>query len=102
MFEQPVLAVQDTGAFAEVEKAIQAAFSRQAVESFLGKLQKSKLRARQFEAILASGLLGRETAGKYAELGDSDRGQIRERYLRMVEQVDPAVRAKFLKVYAYY
>jgi hypothetical protein len=102
MFEQPVLAVQDEATFAEVEKALQAAFARQSVEGFLGSVQKSKLRARQFEAILASGLLGRETAGKYARLGDSDRGQIRERYLRMVEQVEPAIRAKFLKVYAYY
>ncbi len=102
MFDQPVLAVQDEEAFIEVEKALQSAFSGQAVEGFLSNVQKNKLRARQFEAILASGLLGRETAGKYAKLGDSDRGQIRERYLRMVEQVDPAVRAKFLKVYAYY
>jgi len=102
MFEQAVLAIQDEKTFTEVQKALEAAFARQSVESFLNGVRKSKLRARQFEAILASGLLGHEAPAKYAALGDSDRGQIRERYLRMVEQVDPAIRAKFLKVYAYY
>jgi len=102
MFEQAVLVIQDEKTFTEVEKSLEAAFSRQGVEGFLSGVQKNKLRARQFEAILASGLLGREAPARYAALGDSDRGQIRERYLRMVEQVDPAIRAKFLKVYAYY
>jgi hypothetical protein len=102
MFEQAVLAVQDKETFADLHKALEAAFARQSVEVFLSEVRKQKLRARQFESILASGLLGREAPAKYAALGDSDRGQIREQYLRMVEQVDPAVRSKFLKVYAYY
>jgi hypothetical protein len=102
MFEQAVLAIQDEKTFNEVHGALEAAFSRQKVESFLGSVKRNKLRARQFEAILASGLLGSEVPAKYAALGDSDRGQIREQYLRMVEKVDPAIRAKFLKVYAYY
>jgi hypothetical protein len=102
MFEQAVLAIQDEKTFKEVQHALDAAFSRQRVEGFLSSVQKNKLRARQFEAILASGLLGKEAPAKYAALGDSDRGQIREQYLRLVEQVDPAIRAKFLKAYAYY
>jgi hypothetical protein len=102
MFEQAVLAVQDEKTFKEVYSALEAAFSRHKVEGFLSGVQKNKLRARQFEGILASGLLGAETPTKYAALRDSDRGQVREQYLRMVEQVDPAIRAKFLKVYAYY
>jgi hypothetical protein len=102
MFEQAVLAIQDEKAFKEVHDALEAAFSRQRVERFLSSVQKNKLRARQFEAILASGLLGSEVPAKYAALGDSDRGQIREQYLRMVEKVDPEIRTKFLKVYAYY
>jgi hypothetical protein len=51
---------------------------------------------------LASGLLGAEASAAYAALGDSDRGHVREQYLSMVEQVAPELRAKFLKVYAYY
>jgi hypothetical protein len=102
MFEQAALAVQDEETFAEVHRALEAAFARQQIERFLRRVQSAKLRARQFEAILASGLLGSEAPAKYAALGDSDRGQIREQYLSMVEKVDPAIRAKFLKVYAYY
>ena len=102
MFEQAVLVIQDDKTFGEVRKALESAFSRERVEGFLNSVQKGRLRARQFEAILASGLLGSEASARYAALGDSDRGQIREQYLRLVEQVDPAIRARFLKVYAYY
>ena|SRR5690242_11723622 len=102
MFQQAVLAVKDEKDFAEVHKALETAFAPERVERFLRSVQKNKLRARQFEEVLAAGLLGAQTPAKYAALGDSDRGQIREQYLRMVEKVDPAIRAKFLKVYAYY
>jgi hypothetical protein len=102
MYEQAVLPVQDEKTFAEVETALERAFDTLRVNDFLRSMQRAKLRARQFEAVLAAGLLGVDTSAKYAALGDSDRGQIRERYLSLVEQVDPAIRAKFLKVYAYY
>jgi len=102
MFEQAVLPIHDEKTFAEVHGALEKAFAPADVADFLRSVQRAKLRARQFEAVLASGLLGEETSAKYATLGDSDRGQVRERYLSMVERVDPAIRAKFLKVYAYY
>jgi hypothetical protein len=102
MYEQAVLPIQDEKAFAEVHSALESAFASARVTNFLRAVQRAKLRARQFEAILAAGLLGPAAAGKYAALGDSDRGHIREQYLSKVEKVDPAIRAKFLKVYAYY
>jgi hypothetical protein len=102
MFEQAVLPVQNEKIFAEVREALTEAFSPARVTDFLRRVQRAKLRARQFEAVLAAGLLGPEASAKYAALGDSDRGQIRERYLSLIERVDPAIRAKFLKVYAYY
>jgi len=102
MFEQAVLPVQDEKTFAEVHNALEKAFAPAQVTNFLRSVQRARLRARQFEAVLAAGLLGAEASAKYPTLGDSDRGQIRERYLSMVERVDPAIRAKFLKVYAYY
>ena len=102
MFEQAMLPVQDQKTFTEVQAALEKAFAPADVVSFLRSVQRAKLRARQFEAVLAEGLLGANSSAKYAALGDSDRGQIRERYLSMIERVDPAVRAKFLKVYAYY
>jgi hypothetical protein len=102
MFEQAVLPVHDQRTFTEVQAALEKAFAPATVVNFLRSVQRAKLRARQFEAVLAEGLLGANSSAKYAALGDSDRGQIREIYLSMVERVDPAVRAKFLKVYAYY
>jgi hypothetical protein len=102
MFEQAVLPIQDGTTYAAVRQALDRAFAPAEVGSFLGRVGRAKLRARQFEAILASGLLGRETPEQYAQLGDSDRGHVREEYLSMVEKVSPELRAKHLKVYAYY
>jgi hypothetical protein len=102
MFEQAVLPVQDKKTFAEVLRALEEAFAPSHVADFLKRLERSRLRARQFEAILANGLLGANAPAKYAALGDSDRGQVREQYLSMVEHVAPELRAKYLKVYAYY
>jgi hypothetical protein len=102
MFEQAVLPVQDQKTFAEVEKVLQDAFASANVARFLRQLERAKLRARQFEAILAHGFLGAKTPALYGSLGDSDRGQVREMYLELVEHVAPELRIKYLKVYAYY
>ena len=102
MFEQAVLPIQDETTFGKVYGALVMTFAAARVSDFLRRLSRAGLRARQFEAILASGLLGAETADHYAALGDSDRGHVREQYLSMVEKVAPELRAKFLKVYAYY
>jgi aromatic ring hydroxylase len=102
MFEQAILEIVDEKTFAEVLKAVDASFAPKQVEKFLQGVQKHKLRVRQFEQVLAAGLLGTQTPTQYAALGNSDRGQIREQYLRRVEKVDPTLRAKFLRLYAYY
>ena len=101
-FQQAVLPIQDEATYSVVLEAIERAFSPKEVDRFLEKLGRARLRARQFEAILASGLLGRSAQEQYARLGDSDRGHIREEYLSSVERVDPELRARHLKVYAYY
>ena len=102
MFEQAVLPIQDEATFQVVFRSLETTFSSVQVEEFLRRLGRAKLRARQFEAILASGLLGGDASDAYARLGDSDRGHVRERYLSLVETVAPALRTKFFKVYAYY
>ncbi|MBT9332564.1 hypothetical protein [Paracidobacterium acidisoli] len=101
-FEQAVLPIQDEKTFAEVRRALADTFTASRVTNFLRKVTRAKLRVRQFEAILENGFLGAEMPAKYAALSDADRGQVREQYLRRVEQVAPELRAKFLKVYAYY
>jgi hypothetical protein len=102
MFEQATIPIQDEETFAGVRKALDEAFSPTRVSGFLKKVGGAKLRIRQFEAVLASGLLGTQAQKSYAALGDADRGQIREQYLRRVEQVAPEVRQRFFRLYASY
>ena len=102
MFEQAVLPIQDEATYSAVRQALDRAFAANHVGVFLERLKRARLRVRQFEAILASGLLGEATPAQYAQLGDSDRGHVREEYLSMVEKVAPELRARHLKVYAYY
>jgi hypothetical protein len=102
MFVQTALPLQDEVHFAAVKASLEPLFASGHVAEFLKRVQKSKLRVRDFEGLLQRGLLGKATAEAYGALGDSDRGQARELYLSLTEQVGPDLRGKFLKVYAYY
>jgi hypothetical protein len=102
MFEKPVLEVQDAASYDVVRAAIQLALSSNAAGKFLRQLEAQRMRVRDFETVLAKGLLGQEAVAAYGKLGDLDRGQIRELYLESVEHVAPELRAKYLKAYAYY
>ncbi len=102
MYEQATIPVQDGQTFAEVQAALEEAFGPGRVAGFLKSMASAKLRVRQFEAVLATGLLGAKAQAAYGRLGDADRGQIREQYLRRVEQVAPEVRQRFFRLYAGY
>jgi hypothetical protein len=102
MYEQATIPVQDEKSFGQVRAAIERSFAPAAAAGFLQRIERERLRAREFEAILERGLLGIDAANGYRNLGDGDRGQIREFYLRQVELVPPELRAKYLKAYAYY
>ncbi len=102
MFVQAVLPVEDESHFAAVRASLEPLFASGNVAGFLKRVQRSKLRVRDFEGLLRRGLLGAATIEAYQALGDSDRGQARELYLSLVEKVTPELRGRFLKVYAYY
>jgi hypothetical protein len=102
MFVQTVLPVEDEAHFAAVKESLEPLFSAGNVAEFLKRVQRSKLRVRNFEGLLQRGFLGKTTAEAYQMLGNSDRGQARELYLSLVEKVAPELRSRFLKVYAYY
>ena len=102
LYQQPVLQVEDPQTFNAVKSAIDTSFSAARVAEFLGSLERSKLRIRDFETVLGHGNLGAATAAEYGKLGNSDQGQIRELYLASLEQVAPELREKFFKLYAYY
>ena len=102
MYQQPVLQIEDPQTFNAVKSAIDTSFSAGRIAEFLGSLERSKLRVRDFEDVLSKGNLGASTAAEYNRLGDADQGQIRELYLASLEQVAPKLREKFFKLYAYY
>ena len=102
MFQQATIAIENPAVFEPVKAAIDASFAPSAVDGFLKRVEHTKLHVRNFEQLLQQGLLGDAAKSGYGQLGDSDRGQIRELYLRSVEQVTPELRGKHLKVYAYY
>jgi hypothetical protein len=102
MFEKPVLEVEDGPSYDVVRSAIQAAFAPAAADRFLKRVDAQRLRVRDFESVLSKALLGQEAIAAYGRLGNLDRGQIRELYLASVEHVAPELRAKYLKIYAYY
>jgi hypothetical protein len=102
MFVQTVLPIEDEAHFAAVKASLQPLFAAGNVAGYLKRVQRSKLRVRDFEGLLERGLLGAATAEAYRVLGNSDRGQARELYLSLVEQVPLELRGRFLKVYAYY
>ncbi len=102
MFKQAELPVQNAARFGEIKLSLEQTFAPANVAGYLRGLKGSKLRARDFEKVLANGLLGKNVAERYKQLPESDRGQVREIYLSLVERVPPELRAKFLTVYAYY
>ena len=102
MFQQAVMTVEAPQPFAVVRAAIETSFSSGKVAAFLRSLERSSLRIRDFETVLRQKMLGEQAVAQYAILGNSDQGQIREFYLASLEQVDPELRQKFFKLYAYY
>ena len=102
MFEQAIIPVQDKERFGEINATLESVFAVGNVATFLRKVQSSGLRVRDFEGVLSRGLIGAGTPALYSALGNSDSGMVRERYLDLVERVAPELRAKYLKVYAYY
>jgi hypothetical protein len=102
MYEQATIAVENQQGFGVVKTAIDESFSNGKVTEFLKSLERSKLRIRHFEEVAHAGKLGPQVETAYQSLGDGDQGMIREHYLSTLEKVNPELRRKFLKVYAYY
>lgn len=102
LYERPPLEPQDVATFNAVKGDIETSFSSGQVTKFLESISRGGLRIRDFEAVSSAGKLGLQTAALYAKLSPGDQGQIRELYLAKLEQVDPALRKKFYKIYAYY
>ena len=99
MYTQAIIAIENQKVFGDLKAAIDKAFS---MESFFKTAVRKSIRIRNWDGILSAGLLGKEAPAWYAQLHDSDRGQIREYFLKQVEQVSAELRKKYLKTFSYY
>jgi hypothetical protein len=109
-FEQATIKVEKEKEFQELRGAIDRALSADLIAKFLKQMESSGVRIRDFDAVLAKGVLEKgdeslakkQASGLYQSLPVSDQAQIREFYLSRIEQVEPALRTKFQKLYRYY
>ena len=109
VFEQSTIKVEKEREFGDLKVAIERAFAAERVTKFLKTLNSRGIRVRDLAAILAAdaidGAAGSKTGtarSLYQALPVSDQAQVRELYLSKIEEVDPALRAKFHKLYQYY
>ena len=110
-FEQAALKVENIREFEELKGVIDRAFGPERIGTFLKRLEKQGVRARDFDAVLTVRALEVADADRaksakgamalYGELVVADQAQIREFYLTRVEAADEALRHKFKKVYRY-
>jgi hypothetical protein len=110
MFQQAGIPIEKGAEFEGLKAGIERVFSPAVVEQFFKKLESKGIRIREFEKILDKKLLERFDAQLkqrgarklYDALSVGDQGQMREFYLRTLEQVDDAWRQKFYKIYVMY
>jgi hypothetical protein len=109
MFEQGTIKIEKEREFGELKAALEKALAADRVTKFLKELNSRGIRIRNLEAMLAGDVIDRAVEGKagtaralYESLPVSDQAQVREYYLSKIEEVDPALRAKFHKLYQYY
>ena len=102
LYERPPVTIADEPTFRTVKSAVESSFAVHNVEKFLRALDRAGLRIRDFESVLNAGKLGVSTTEAYNKLTDGDQGQIREFYLASLEHVEPSLRDKYFKLYAYY
>jgi hypothetical protein len=107
-FERALIKVENEKDFGELTGAIERVFRPEKVESFLKQVKSKGARIRDFEKILAGGVIekvdGSTTKAKplYDGLSPSDQAQVRELYLSRLEDVSVDLRDKFKRLYQYY
>ena len=108
-FEQATIKVEKEKEFEELKAAVNRAFAPEAVQKYLKRVASAGIRIRDFDSVLAKGLLeqvgalvGQKAKDLYEALTISDRAQMKEFYLFKIEEVGPELRAKYQKIYQYY
>jgi hypothetical protein len=108
-FEQAGIEVQKKEEFQQLKSAIARAFAPESVQKYLKQVFSAGLRIRDFDSVLAKGVVervgalsGTKAKDLYSALTLTDQAQIKEFYLSKIEEVGPDLRAKFQKIYQYY
>ena len=108
-FEQAAIEIQKKEEFEQLKSAITRVFAPESVQNYLKRVSSAGLRIRDFDSVLARGILervgamsGTKAKDLYAALTVTDQAQIKEFYLFKIEEVGPELRAKFQKIYQYY
>ena len=109
MFEQATIKVEKEKEFEELKSAINRAFAPEVVEKSLKRVASARLRIRDFDSVLAKGVLervgalaGTKAKDLYWSLTVTDQAQMKELYLFKIEEVSAELRAKYQKIYQYY
>jgi hypothetical protein len=110
MFQQSGIPIEKGAEFEELKAGIERVFSPATVEQFFKRLESKGIRIREFEKVLDKKLLEkvdpqlkqRGARKLYDALSVGDKAQMREFYLRTLEQADDALREKFYKIYVMY
>ncbi len=107
-FEQATIKVVSEREFEELKRSIEQVFAADRIAKYLKSLAGRGIRARDVDAILVANVIDSAAGSKagtarslYQSLPVSDQAQMREFYLSKIEEVEPALRAKFHKVYQY-
>ena len=108
-FEQATIKVEKEKEFGELKAAINRVFAVETVQKYLKRVASAGIRIRDFDSVLAKGLLervgalaGQKAKDLYEALTITDRAQMKEFYLSKIEEVGPELRAKYQKIYQYY
>ena len=108
-FEQATIRIENERPFGDLKAALEQTFLADRVVKYLKALDSRNIRIRSLEAVLAANVIDAITGAKagtarslYQALTVSDQAQMREFYLSKIEEVEPALRAKFSKLYQYY
>ncbi len=109
-FQQAGIPIEKGTEFEELKAGIERVFSPPRAARFFKKLESKDIRIREFEKLLDKKLLEqvdpqlkpRGARRLYDALSVGDQAQMREFYLRTLEQVDDRWRQKFYKIYVMY
>ncbi len=108
-FEQGTIKVEKEREFNDLKSTIEKVFAADRVTKYFKELDGRRIRVRDLDGAFAADAIDRAVGDRagtarswYGVLPVPDQAQVREFYLSKVEEVEPALRAKFHRLYQYY